>query len=45
MKKIMLLTVLALIIATIIASDIFAIPAFARKYNMTCKTCHSPFRN
>ena len=43
MKKIMLLTVLALIIATIIASDIFAIPAFARKYNMTCKTCHSPF--
>ena len=21
----------------------FAIPAFARKYNMTCKTCHSPF--
>ncbi len=21
----------------------FAIPAFARKYNMSCKTCHSPF--
>ena len=43
MKKIILLTILALIIATIIASDVFAIPAFARKYNMTCKTCHSPF--
>jgi len=23
--------------------SIYAIPAFARKYNMTCKTCHSPF--
>jgi hypothetical protein len=43
MKKITLLTVFALIIVIIIASDIFAIPAFARKYNMTCKTCHSPF--
>lgn len=43
MKKIMLLSVLALVIITIIANDIFAIPAFARKYNMTCKTCHSPF--
>jgi len=35
-------TVLSIII-TFLASDIFAIPAFARKYNMTCKTCHSPF--
>lgn len=43
MKKMLLLTLLALIITAIIASDIFAIPAFARKYNMTCKTCHSPF--
>jgi len=23
--------------------DLFAIPAFARKYNMSCQTCHSPF--
>lgn len=23
--------------------EIYSIPAFARKYNMTCKTCHSPF--
>ncbi len=26
-----------------ICQNTFAIPAFARKYNMTCKTCHSPF--
>lgn len=45
MKKIFLPFLLAVIIATIIANDIFAIPAFARKYNMTCKTCHSPFPN
>jgi hypothetical protein len=39
MKQIMSLNLLVFII---IASDIFAIPAFARKYNMSCKTCHSP---
>ena len=43
MKNIFTLAVLTLIITSIITSDIFAIPAFARKYNMTCKTCHSPF--
>jgi hypothetical protein len=43
MKKIMLLTLLTFIITTLITSEIFSIPAFARKYNMTCKTCHSPF--
>ncbi|MFZ2323641.1 MAG: hypothetical protein WAV89_08090 [Ignavibacteriaceae bacterium] len=43
MKKLILPFFLVLIIVTTIASDIFAIPAFARKYNMTCKTCHSPF--
>jgi len=25
------------------ATDLQAIPAFARKYSMTCKTCHTPF--
>lgn len=25
------------------AETLMAIPAFARKYRMTCKTCHSPF--
>lgn len=43
MKKIFTLTVLSLIILTFTANDILAIPAFARKYNMSCKTCHSPF--
>jgi len=43
MKKIFTLAVLTFIITSIITSDIFAIPAFARKYNMTCKTCHTPF--
>ena len=43
MKNIFTITILSLIILTSLASDIFAIPAFARKYNMSCKTCHSPF--
>jgi len=43
MKKILpvlLITVLILVIAT---QKPHSIPAFARKYRMTCKTCHSPF--
>jgi hypothetical protein len=43
MKNTFTLTVLTFIILTFLASDVLAIPAFARKYNMTCKTCHSPF--
>ena len=43
MKKIFTYSLFAIIIITITAGDLFAIPAFARKYNMTCKTCHSPF--
>ncbi len=43
MKKIFTLSIVSFIIFTFLASDIFAIPAFARKYNMTCKTCHAPF--
>ncbi|GAB4289257.1 MAG: hypothetical protein Kow0098_07100 [Ignavibacteriaceae bacterium] len=35
--------ILILIGLSVIASEVLAIPAFARKYNMTCKTCHSPF--
>ncbi|RJP73838.1 MAG: hypothetical protein C4539_00975 [Ignavibacteriales bacterium] len=34
---------LILIMAMFLYENTFAIPAFARKYNMTCKTCHSPF--
>ena len=43
MKRIFTLAILAFAITSFLASDLFAIPAFARKYNMTCKTCHSPF--
>ncbi len=43
MKKIFNYSLFAIIIITITAGDLFAIPAFARKYGMTCKTCHSPF--
>jgi hypothetical protein len=43
MKNTFTLTVLIFMIFTFITSDILAIPAFARKYNMSCKTCHSPF--
>ncbi|MCK7519924.1 MAG: hypothetical protein MZV64_20460 [Ignavibacteriales bacterium] len=40
MKKSILFSLLILILAYHTAQ---AIPAFARKYNMTCKTCHAPF--
>jgi hypothetical protein len=43
MKKTFTLKLFVIIFITITATDLFAIPAFARKYNMTCKTCHSPF--
>ncbi|MGB8317249.1 MAG: hypothetical protein WCE54_03940 [Ignavibacteriaceae bacterium] len=32
-----------LFISSFFSEEILSIPAFARKYNMTCKTCHSPF--
>lgn len=31
------------LVLSVFTSEAFSIPAFARKYNMTCKTCHSPF--
>lgn len=31
------------ILMQVVAAGLYAIPAFARKYNMTCKTCHEPF--
>lgn len=39
MKKLLIL----LTVLFVTAYNLSAIPAFARKYNMTCKTCHSPF--
>ena len=32
-----------LFISSFFSEEILSIPAFARKYSMTCKTCHSPF--
>jgi len=43
MKNIFTLTVLTFIIFTFFAYEALAIPAFARKYNMSCKTCHTQF--
>jgi hypothetical protein len=40
MKKTILFSFLILFLAYHTSQ---AIPAFARKYNMTCKTCHAPF--
>lgn len=43
MKKTFTLITLSFIVTAMIASEILAIPAFARKYNMSCKTCHTQF--
>ena len=43
MKKIILFIVASAGLVQITASSLYAIPAFARKYQMTCKTCHTPF--
>jgi len=43
MKNTFTISVLSFIIFLMLTADIFAIPAFARKYNTSCKTCHSPF--
>lgn len=42
MKNNFTLSILSFVIFILLANDLFAIPAFARKYNMSCKTCHSP---
>ena len=43
MKRILATTIIIVTMIVIVAGDMFAIPAFARKYSMSCKTCHSPF--
>lgn len=43
MKKIHLITILLIILLAATFENIYSIPAFARKYNMSCQTCHSPF--
>jgi hypothetical protein len=34
---------ISLIIAFFASQNLWGIPAFARKYKMSCKTCHEPF--
>ncbi|MCX8056493.1 MAG: hypothetical protein N3F03_02645 [Ignavibacteria bacterium] len=36
-------SLLLIFILTIFISETFAIPAFSRKYSLSCQTCHSPF--
>ncbi len=43
MKKNILIVLIIFLCVSYFAESLFAIPAFARKYRMTCKTCHSPF--
>jgi hypothetical protein len=42
MKKLFLLLMITLFSFQIYTTDVQAIPAFARKYKMSCKTCHAP---
>jgi len=42
MKRIIRFFALLIIALTFVTGELLAIPAFARKYNMSCKTCHSP---
>jgi hypothetical protein len=43
MKKASLILTGVLVLIQAAAVELQAIPAFARKYQMTCKTCHTPF--
>ncbi|MFC2092617.1 hypothetical protein ACFLSV_01840 [Bacteroidota bacterium] len=42
MKKIIIISLVFLFCLFILSENIFAIPAFARMYKMSCQTCHSP---
>ncbi len=43
MKKTAIIFIGALVLFQAAAGELQAIPAFARKYQLTCKTCHAPF--
>jgi len=43
MKRFLFLSVMILLAFAFIAEEAAAIPAFARKYRMSCSTCHQPF--
>ena len=41
--RIKLFSLIIILICTAFLNEIYSIPAFARKYSMSCKVCHSPF--
>ena len=42
MKNLLKLFLLLIFVFVILCDNIFAIPAFARQYKISCQTCHSP---
>lgn len=42
MNKILTIAFAMLLLLSIFSETVYAIPAFARKYKMSCQTCHSP---
>lgn len=42
-KTLVLAAGLAAVVATLLPTDAQAIPAFARRYKLSCTTCHAPF--
>jgi hypothetical protein len=43
MKRYIYIIAILLIMVCFVSSEIWGMPAFARKYKMSCKTCHDPF--
>ncbi|MEN8155057.1 MAG: hypothetical protein ABFR75_13655 [Acidobacteriota bacterium] len=43
MRRIIFIIIVSGLFLTIFNSDIFGIPAFARKHKLSCKTCHDPY--
>ena len=43
MKILSVLLVLAVAVPLLLPTEAGAIPAFARRYKMSCTTCHAPF--
>jgi hypothetical protein len=43
MKRILVPCLLGLVLIQALAVSAAAMPAFARRYSLTCKTCHAPF--
>ncbi len=43
MKNILRTAIVAVLLAAVSLGSLQAMPAFARKYSMSCKTCHAPF--